>query len=91
MMILNMLMNLCYTILNLLTFPIDIPNLPATLYDVSSEIVSYIGVGLGIFSCYTDYEYLIGLLLLVLGVDLGLRVYYVAMFIIKKIPLLNIK
>lgn len=90
-MIINMLMNLCYGMLNILTLPIDIPNLPPSLLEVSGNIVSYIGVGLGIFSCYTHYSYLLSLLMLVLAVDLGLKVYYVAMFILKKIPLLNIK
>lgn len=90
-MIVQLLLDLVYGLVNLLTLPIDIPNLPSNVSTVFQTITQYISAGLGILSCYTHLPYLLTLLGIVLAVDIGVHLYHFVMFVLRKIPILGIK
>ena len=90
-MIVQLLLDLVYGLVNLLTLAIDIPNLPSEVSTVFQSIIQYISAGLGILSCYTHLSYLLTLLGIVLAVDIGVHLYHFVMFVLRKIPILGIK
>lgn len=90
-MIIKALLDLIYTIFNVLTLPLDIPDLPPELNNIVSTMVEYIGFGLGILANYTHLDYLLTLFGIVVAIDVGLLLYKLVMFVIKKIPMLNVR
>lgn len=89
-MIITLLIDLIYTVISVLTLPINIPDLPSEVNTFVSTAIEYIGTGLGILSNYTNLSYLLVLFGVIAAVDIGLALYKLVMFIIKKIPMLNI-
>lgn len=90
-MIIEALLNVLYTAFRLLLMPIDIPNLPPEVQQTISEIFTYISGGLGILGEFLDLDYLLTLFGLVLAVDIGMMLYKLVMFVMRKIPFLGIK
>lgn len=89
-MIITGLINLIYTVFSVLTTPINIPDLPSEVSTYVSTLIEYIGTGLGILSNYTNLSYLLVLFGVIVAIDVGLWLYKLVMFLIKKIPMLNI-
>lgn len=89
-MIIQLLLDLVYGIVNVLTLPINIPNLPSEVSNIFNTIVEYVGTGLGVISCYTHLSYLVTLFGIVLAVDVGVHLYHFVMFVLRKIPMLSI-
>lgn len=89
-MIITTLINLIYTVISVLTTPINIPDLPVEVSTYVSTAIEYIGTGLGLLSNYTHLSYLLTLFGVIAAIDIGLGLYKLVMFIIKKIPMLNI-
>lgn len=90
-MIIKLLLTLVYQIFNVLTLPIDIPDLPADLNGVITTIIEYVGTGLAILQNYTHLSYLLTLFGIVVAIDVALWLYKLIMFFIRKIPMLNIR
>lgn len=90
-MIIELLMNLIYTVFEFLTTPIDIPDLPSKLASTIDTAFEYIYTGVGILGNYTHYHYLMSLFMVIVAVEVGIHLYQLVMFILKKIPMLNIK
>lgn len=90
-MIIKLLLDLIYTIFSVLTSPINIPDLPTEVNGYVSTLLEYIGTGLGILSNYTHLSYLLILFGCIIAIDLGLWLYKLVLFLIKKIPMLNIR
>lgn len=89
-MIIEMLLNLIYTIFNtLLVF--EIPNLPESIYNIFQEILWVAQDGAIVLGAYTHLPYLFVLFGIIFVVDTAINVYYVVMWIIKKIPVLGIE
>lgn len=80
-----------YAVFSVLTAPIDIPDLPSQVSDFVATLVQYIGTGLGILKNYTHLDYLLVLLGIIIAVDVGLWLYKLVMFFIRKIPMLNVR
>ena len=57
-MIIKLLLQLVYQIFNVLTLPINIPDLPADLNNVITTIIQYVGTGLAILENYTHLSLL---------------------------------
>lgn len=89
-MIIKLLIDLIYTVVSVLTAPINIPDLPSDVNSFISTAIEYIGTGLGILSNYTNLSYLLVLFGVIIAIDVGLALYKLVMFIIKKIPMLGI-
>lgn len=90
-MIIEALMNVVYTLVSLLTLPINIPSMPEDVRTFISEALEYIRMGLGLLLNWTDLGYLLILFGLVLAVDVGILVYKAVMWFLRKIPMLGIE
>lgn len=90
-MIIKLLLQLVYQIFNVLTLPINIPDLPTEINGVITTIIEYVGTGLAILENYTHLSYLLILFGIVVATDVGLLLYKLLMFFIKKIPMLNVR
>lgn len=89
-MIIKLLIDLIYTVLSVLTMPINIPDLPSEVSSYVSTLIEYVGTGLGILSNYCHLNYLLTLFGIVIAVEVGVMLYKIVMFILKKIPMLGI-
>lgn len=90
-MIIKLLLDLIYTVVNVLTVPINIPAFPSEVIGYLDTAFQYIGVGMGILAQYTHINYLMTLFGVIFAIDVGVKLYNLIMFILKKIPMLNIK
>lgn len=90
-MIIEMVMTVLYNVFEFLTIPIDIPDLPSRVADTIGVAYEYIYMGIGILQNYTHYHYLISLFMIIISVEVGIHVYQFVMYILKKIPMANIK
>lgn len=90
-MIIELVMNVIYSVISLLTTPINIPDLPAQLANIISSVADYISIGIGILSNYTHYTYLAVIFGVIIAVDIAMHLYQLVMFILRKIPFLNLK
>ena len=90
-MIIYGLLELIYNVFDLLTSAISIPNLPDSLSDIITTVCTYLRDGLALLNNYCDVSFLLVLFGVVLAVDVGLILYKFVMWVLKKIPLLNIK
>lgn len=90
-MIIKLLLQLVYQIFNVLTLPINIPDLPAEINNVITTIIQYVGTGLAILENYTHLSYLLILFGIVVAIDVGLWLYKLIMFFVRKIPMLNVR
>lgn len=89
-MIIEMLLDLLYGIFNLLTTPINIPDLPPQAMSYIDSMFNYITAGAGILANYTPLSYLLVLFGVILAIEIGLKLYHFVMWIVKKIPMLNV-
>ena len=90
-MIIELLLDVVYVLVSLLTAPIDIPSMPDEVQAVISGTLEYFEMGLGIAANYFDLGYLMILFGLVLAVDAGMLLYKLVMWFLRKIPMLGIK
>ena len=89
-MIISLLFDLVYAIVSIFTSGISIPSLPEKVFEVLEQVCMYIGNGIGVLSNYCHIGYLLTLFGIVVMVDMGIFIYKMAMFIIRKIPMINI-
>lgn len=89
-MIIKLLLDLIYGVFYLLTAPINIPSLPSDVHSVLNTIIEYCGTGIAILSNYCHLGYLLTLFGIIIAVDVGIGIYHIVMFVIKKIPMLSI-
>lgn len=90
-MIIKLLLDLVYSIFNVLTLPINIPDLPQEINSVIATIIEYVGTGLAILQNYTHLSYLLILFGVIVAVDVGVWIYKLVMFFVRKIPMLNVR
>lgn len=88
-MIIEMLLTVVYNLFDLLLI-IELPSLPEGVTEYISIIFEYMVAGAGILANYTPFAYLITLFYVVLLVDGGIRLYHFVMWILNKIPMLDI-
>ena len=89
-MIVRALLNIVYGLLSLLMLPISFIEFPESVTSVIADIIVYVGDGFRILMYYTHFWYLLDLAAIVVGVDAFILGYKVVMFILKKIPFLNL-
>lgn len=90
-MIIEMLLDALYAIFSVLTLPINIPDLPEQIYSSIEILFEYLLAGAGILNNFVPVPYLLVLLGIIVAVDVGIMLYNFVMWILKKIPMLNIK
>ena len=90
-MIIKLLLDLIYKVLSILTQPISIPSLPEQAVEYIETFFGYLESGAGIVASFTPYGYLLTLLGVVVGIDVGIKIYHLVMWILKKIPMLGVQ
>lgn len=90
-MIIKGLLTLIYNVFKVLTIPISIPTMPDGVKEVIALSIDYLGEGVAILSNYVDMNYLLSLFGIIIAVDIGMLVYKLVMWVIKKIPMLGIE
>lgn len=90
-MIVELLLTMLFGIFKLLTTPINIPSLPESIHDIFTLILDYITNGINIANVFFPMEYFGVLFGIILAIDAGVAIYHFVMWVIKKIPMLNIK
>ena len=89
-MIIEALMQVVYRLFAILTSNINIPPLPEGISDIMSEVLGYLETGMGLLANYTDLGYLVVLFGVIIAVDVGVLLYKLVMWIIRKIPMVGI-
>lgn len=90
-MIIELLLDVLYGVFAVLTSPIDIPNMPEQVSEFVSASLEYIGTGISILSNFCDIQYLLTLFGLIIAVDVGLMLYKLVMWVLKKIPMIGVQ
>lgn len=88
-MIIELILTALFNVFKLLTSPINIPTLPSNVQVFLNQAFDYISAGVGILANYTDLGYLLVLLGVVIGIDIGIAIYHFVMWVIRKIPMLS--
>lgn len=89
-MIIESIMNGIFSVFEFLTRIMEIPNLPDTVHSYIQTAFDYMSAGAGVLANYVPLTYLFTLFGIVLAVDIALNVYYMIMWILKKIPVASI-
>lgn len=89
-MIIEALMQVVYRLFAILTSNINIPPLPEGISDIMSEVLGYLETGMALLANYTDLGYLLVLFGVIIAVDVGVLLYKLVMWIIRKIPMVGI-
>lgn len=89
-MIVHALLNIVLGFFSVLLLPLSFFEFPESVLEVIEGCIVYIGDGFRILAFYTHFFYLLDLLAIVLAVEALIKSYHFIMFILKKIPFLNI-
>lgn len=90
-MIIEGLLSLLLAVFRVLTLPISIPFMPDTVKTFLATALDYMTSGAVFIAQFFDMEYLLTLFSLVIIVEVGIALYHGVMWLIKKIPMLDIK
>lgn len=90
-MIIKLLLDVLYGVFAILTAPISIPGMPEEVTEFIAVALDYITSGVCIVSQFFDLNYLFMLFSLIIIVDAGILIYKLVMWVIKKIPMLNVR
>lgn len=90
-MIIEMFLDVIYTVFEFLTRIIDIPDIPEQAQEYINWITAYFAIGAKIVAAYTPYEYLLILFGVVMAVDVGVMIYHLVMWILQKIPFASVQ
>lgn len=90
-MIIKLLSDLVYSIIWAATAAMNIPPLPEQVHIVLDQALSYIKPGAGILACFFDMEYLLSLFGIIIAVDVGILIYKLILWVLKKIPMAGVE
>lgn len=90
-MLIEGIMNGLFTALTAMTSFINLPNLPTEIATYLAEFTAYLTAGAAILNNYVPMNYILGLLTITIGVDVAVHGYKFILWVLKKIPILNIK
>lgn len=90
-MIITSFLDFIYGIFLSIFTNINIPSIPTEVHDLIDTIVEYLLLGLNIISTYTHLPYLLLLFSLVCFFDGFMWVYKILIWVIKKVPFINMK
>lgn len=89
-MIIKALIDIIYNVFSLLTTPINIPSMPEGVQDALNSFLEWMTVGLQLLANYTHLGYLVSLFGIVIAVDLGITIYKLVMWVLRKIPVIGV-
>lgn len=89
-MLIEGLLSLLKGILNILLV-FNIPKMPSSVTGYIDNLFGYLETGASILANYTPLDYLLTLFGIIIAVDAGILVYKFVMWVLRKIPILNMK
>lgn len=89
-MLIEMLLNLLFNVFSALTSAINLPSFPTEVTNILNSFVEYVTMGIGILANYTHLPYLLTLFGIVVAVEAGILLYKFVMWVLRKIPMINI-
>ena len=90
-MIVTTLLELLKSIFSVLTSAIQIPGFPDSVKEFMATALDYLISGVAFLSVYFDMNYLLILFSLIAIVDVAILSYKFAMWVVYKIPFIDIK
>ena len=90
-MIIEGLLSLLLTLLSALLLPFRMIAFPASVANVVLQLIGYLGTGARVMKYYTHWSYISGLLAFIISMQAFVSGYHLVMWVLKKIPFLNIK
>ena len=90
-MIIKLLMDLLYSVFSVLTLPIKIPGMPDSVREFVAVSIDYISTGISLLGNFVDIGFLLILFGIIIAVDVGILLYKLVMWVLKKIPMLGIE
>lgn len=78
------------SLFNNLTSGINLPDFPPDVDYYMQEAFDLMQEGVYILNNIMDMQYFLTISFIMIGIDVGIRVYHFIMWVIKKIPMLNI-
>lgn len=90
-MIIKALIELIIGVFRVLTLPISIPSMPDGVKEFIATALDYMTTGIAVLSNYCDINYLLVLFGVVIAVDVGISLYRLVMWVLRKIPMLGIE
>lgn len=88
-MIVNMLANAFLFLMDNLIWT-DIPSFPEEVTEYINQFMSFVSAGAGIVANYIPLGYCITLFGIILAIDIGISVYHLVMWVLRKIPVASI-
>lgn len=89
-MIIEALLDMVYSLISFLTGSMSIPTIPDEIFQYIQTATDYLIMGAGILSNYTPFPYLLLLFGIIIYVDIAMAVYHLVMWILNKIPVIDI-
>lgn len=90
-MIIEGLLSLLLTLLSALLLPFRMIAFPVSVANVVLQLIGYLGTGARVMKYYTHWSYISGLLAFIISMQAFVSGYHLIMWVLKKIPFLNIK
>lgn len=90
-MLIEAVLGLFLTLFRLFLLPVQIEGFPDQVKSVLLDVILLLIRGCEVLAVYTHFSYILVLLGIVVSVSAAINVYRVVMWILKKIPFLNIK
>ena len=90
-MIIKLCCILIHALLRAVLVPIGVALFPSEVTTIFGYVILILANGVGIVACYTHFSYIATLLGFVISINALMMGYRVVMWILKKIPFLNIK
>lgn len=90
-MIVELVFDLIYAVLSVLTLSLKLPSMPVKVVEIIATAMDYITSGIAIVSAYVDMSYLLMLFGVIFAIEVALLAYHIIMWILRKIPILGIE
>ena len=89
-MVIKALFNLIYNLFSAMTSPLQIPQFSPEVSQTLDSATQYIESGLSYVAAWTHWQFIIALFVLALAVGAFIRHYGLIMWILRKIPFLDV-
>lgn len=89
-MIIETIFNFFLSLFVKLTSGIDLPDFPEDVQQYVEQAFTLMQDGIYILNNIMDMKYFLSLVFIMVGIDVGIRVYHFVMWLLKKIPALSI-
>lgn len=89
-MIVKAVLDLVLVLLNAILLPVRIVTFPAAVASIILQIIGFLDTGAGIMKTFCHWNYISTLLGFIIAMNALVAAYHFGMWILKKIPFINI-